>query len=104
MKYGERKLRDMQAKGSCSVVNHNGVDMVCFQRIKVGRREEISDKQVVTRAKAIEDGTFKKMASIIDSVGWSVVGGKQGSLSDQPALRTISSTRVVTVFQSCKHI
>ena len=75
VKFGEKRLKEMQAKGSCTVVQHNGVDMVCFQRLKVGKKEVVKDTQQQDKSKIVDKGTFEKLSSMFETLGWSVVGG-----------------------------
>jgi len=81
-------LKQWAAKGACSIVHHKGVDMVCFQRLKVGQRESVADAQQVKRQKHVQEGSFGMLGDMMDNLGWSIVGG--GGSGQPEALRPSS--------------
>lgn len=58
----ESKLTCMLRDGSAQEFKHKGIRMVSFPRVKIGKLDVVTDKQEVSKAKQVADGTFDKLS------------------------------------------
>jgi hypothetical protein len=73
MNHDEERLNTMIGKGEAKEFDHDGVRMVCFPRVVMGKRESSKTVQQASRSKGMAAGTFEKLQEMFEGLGWEML-------------------------------
>ena len=85
---GKADLESAIARGAAVTASHNGVEMIMFPKVKIGRRDQYDQEATLKRSKQTTQRAFEDVHNTIKQLGWAINADKSVVEEPMPCTNT----------------